>query len=248
MDLLENIRNSPRLAKWDIRPIDFALFISFVIGCAFVVSGVLVSAYAAISGEEFSGESLPFVIASGFGLQLGCLLAWYLFRLLVQYENKDQPDTLSRSIIIGAIGFVAIYIVLIPVSLLWKLTLTVLQIEFDDQLPVLLIQNGGSNLEMSLMAILVVIAAPISEELVYRGFLYRYLNHRLSPVLAIIISSVLFAMMHQNVFSLVPLFALGSALCIVYRLSGNLVSSIVMHSLFNLLNFVLIVFVETIDT
>ncbi len=247
MELLEEIRSGKRLAKWNISPIDFGLFLCFVLMGSFLLSGLFVSVYAHLSGEEQDLESLPIVIASGFGLQLSSLLAWLLFKFFVAYENEDRPDSFNKSVKIGVVGFLCIYLALIPTMFAWKALLDALQFEYEYQLPVLLVQGGGSPLEMSLMAILIVIVAPICEEIVYRGFLFRYLNRRVSIGLAIAISSCIFALMHMNLYSFLPLFVLGAGLSLVYRISGNIVSSITIHVLFNFVNLLMIYYIEPIQ-
>ena len=247
MELLEEIRSGNRLAKWNINPIDFGLFICFVFMGSFLLSGLFVSGYAYLIGGEPELESLPIVIASGFGLQLSSVLAWLLFKFFVTYESEDRPDSFKKSVKIGVVGFICIYLALIPSMLVWKALLDALQFEYEYQLPVLLVQGGGSPLEMSLMALLIVVVAPICEEIVYRGFLFRYLNRRVSLGVAIAISSGIFALMHLNLYSFLPLFILGGGLCLAYRLSGSIVSSITIHVLFNLVNLLMIFFVEPIQ-
>lgn len=243
MDLINNIRNSQRLAKWEVRPIDIALFVCLVLTFAYAITGLLSAAYASYSGEELSMDSLPFLLVSGFGLQLGCIVAWIAHRIIAPTENENQAESFSRSLKIGFVGFVVVYLAIIPAMMIWSKALDALNFEYELQLPVQLVQNGGSASEMALMSLLIVFAAPIGEELVYRGFLFRYLNNRIPLGFAIAITAALFALMHQNLYSFAPLFMLGAALCIVYRLSGNLVSSITMHACFNLLNLVLMVYV-----
>lgn len=247
MELLEKIRDSERLAKWNISPVDFGLFVCFLLMGSYLLSGLFVSAYAYFSGVEQNFDSLPFVIASSLGFQLSSILAWALFRFFIRYESANRPEGFSRSVTIGTVGFICVYLLLIPSVYVWKSTLDALNFEYEYQLPVLLVQNGGSALEMGMMAFLIVLVAPICEEIVYRGFLFRYLNKRVSMGLAISLSAGVFALMHMNLYSFLPLFILGVALCLVYKLSGNIVSSITIHALFNLVNLVTIFFMEPIQ-
>ena len=242
MEFINQIRNSQRLDKWEIRPIEVALFLCLILAFAYAATGLLAGAYAYFSGRETDIESLPFLIVSGFGFQFGCVIAWIAFRVIVPYENRIQADPFSRSLLVGIIGFVIVYLAIIPTMLIWKSALEALNFEYEVQLPVQLVQNGGTFLEMTFMSLLVVVAAPISEELVYRGFIFRYLNNRLPSAFAISITAALFALMHQNLYSFAPLFVLGAALCVVYRMTGNIVSSIAMHACFNLLNLVLMTY------
>ncbi len=242
MEFINQIRNSQRLDKWEIRPIEVALFLCLILAFAYAATGLLAGAYAYFSGRETDIESLPFLIVSGFGFQFGCVIAWIAFRVIVPYENRIRADPFSRSLLVGIIGFVIVYLAIIPTMLIWKSALEALNFEYEVQLPVQLVQNGGTFLEMTFMSLLVVVAAPISEELVYRGFIFRYLNNRLPSAFAISITAALFALMHQNLYSFAPLFVLGAALCVVYRMTGNIVSSIAMHACFNLLNLVLMTY------
>lgn len=83
----------------------------------------------------------------------------------------------------------------------------------------------------------VVLATPISEELIYRGFvLYRSKNFY-GPFTAIAISSVLFAIAHPSVLSIfVSLFA-GFIFCMACLKYNCVATSIYVHSLVNLLAF-----------
>ena len=247
MEMLQKILSANRLAKWEIKPFDAWLFVCFVFLGSFLLSSLFVAAYSFFSGTEQDFESLPFVLASGFGLQLSSILAWYLLKQFAVYDVHDLPVDWLAAAKAGSIGFVCVYLALMPTMLIWRLFLDTIGIEYEFQLPVLLVQNGGSPVEMALMICLIVIVAPICEELVYRGFLFRYLNHRLPGGLSILVPSLIFALMHFNIYSFMPLFVLSIALCIVYRASGNLVSSIALHALFNLVNVFMIYLIEPIE-
>jgi membrane protease YdiL (CAAX protease family) len=50
---------------------------------------------------------------------------------------------------------------------------------------------------------------------------------------AILISSLIFAIAHQNLSEILPLFILGIILGVTYTRSRNLLASILLHSLWN---------------
>ena len=81
--------------------------------------------------------------------------------------------------------------------------------------------------------VLAVVIAPISEELLFRGILLPALGRRWGVGAAIAISSVLFALLHFHVPSLVPLLVLSVALSLAYIYTESIVAPIVMHMLFN---------------
>jgi uncharacterized protein len=77
------------------------------------------------------------------------------------------------------------------------------------------------------------IAAPVFEEIIFRGFLLPSLTKYVSVTTAIILSSLLFAIAHLSLSEILPLMTLGIVLGIVYSRSRNLFSSMLLHSLWN---------------
>jgi hypothetical protein len=105
--------------------------------------------------------------------------------------------------------------------------------------------QGGSNPLLSLalesqnkvaLAIFFItasIAAPIFEEIMFRGFLLPSLTRYISVWGAILISSLIFAIAHLSLSEVLPLATLGIILGVVYTRSRNLLSSMFLHSLWN---------------
>jgi membrane protease YdiL (CAAX protease family) len=77
------------------------------------------------------------------------------------------------------------------------------------------------------------VAAPFFEEIMFRGFLLPSLTRYLPVWGAIGLSSFLFALAHQNLSEVIPLMTLGCVLGMVYTRSRNLLSSMLVHSLWN---------------
>jgi uncharacterized protein len=77
------------------------------------------------------------------------------------------------------------------------------------------------------------IAAPIFEEILFRGFLLPSLTRYLSVWGSILASSFLFAAAHLSLSEILPLFSLGIVLGIVYTRSRNLLAPVLLHSLWN---------------
>jgi hypothetical protein len=92
-----------------------------------------------------------------------------------------------------------------------------------------------------LLAIIVVcVIAPISEETIFRGFIYGWL-HRWGPaVLAVPLSAIIFAAVHQQLVLILPLFFVGLVLASLYQGSRSVLPGVLTHALFNLPNIILI--------
>jgi membrane protease YdiL (CAAX protease family) len=78
-----------------------------------------------------------------------------------------------------------------------------------------------------------ILAAPLVEELIFRGILFPYLAKRAGLAGGTLLVSVFFATIHFHLPSFLPLFLLSAALCIAYWRTGSLWICIGMHALFN---------------
>jgi hypothetical protein len=105
--------------------------------------------------------------------------------------------------------------------------------------------QGGSNpllflalqaqdrVALAIFFITASLAAPLFEELMFRGFLLPSLTRYVPVWGAIIISGFIFAVAHLSLSEVLPLATLGIILGIVYTRSRNLLAPIFLHSLWN---------------
>ena len=105
--------------------------------------------------------------------------------------------------------------------------------------------KGGSNPLLSLALenrddvallfffITAAIAAPVFEEIFFRGFLMTSLTKFLPAWGAVVVSGGIFALVHLSFSEVLPLMTLGIMLGFVYGRSRNLLASIVLHGLWN---------------
>lgn len=85
----------------------------------------------------------------------------------------------------------------------------------------------------SLYIFTAVVAAPLYEEILFRGILFPHLAKRTGTPRAILLTSLGFAVLHFHLPSLLPLALLSAALCLAYWRTGSLWVCIGMHALFN---------------
>jgi membrane protease YdiL (CAAX protease family) len=91
---------------------------------------------------------------------------------------------------------------------------------------------GDQNLVVAITAVLLIgVLAPVSEELFFRGFLFAGLRGRLSLWPAVVITGLLFGLVHapSGITTVVPLALLGGMLAWFYAYNGSLWPSIFMH-------------------
>ncbi|GIV15838.1 MAG: hypothetical protein KatS3mg022_1273 [Armatimonadota bacterium] len=84
--------------------------------------------------------------------------------------------------------------------------------------------------------LVVAVAAPIGEELFFRGFVFNVLRNRMNCTSAVWLSAALFALLHASVKNFLPILVIGVLLARLYARTGSLWSSVVMHGTFNFLS------------
>ncbi|MDO4702454.1 CPBP family intramembrane glutamic endopeptidase [Tannerella sp.] len=92
--------------------------------------------------------------------------------------------------------------------------------------------------------ILMVIAAPVFEELIFRGIILDGLLKRYSPTKSILVSSLLFGLVHLNPWQFVTGFIIGFFSGWVYYRTRSLSFSIIIHAAANLSGFLMRFFID----
>lgn len=93
--------------------------------------------------------------------------------------------------------------------------------------------------------ILMVIAAPVLEELIFRGIILDGLLRRHSPKTSILISSLLFAIVHLNPWQFVTGFMMGVFIGWVYYRTKSLLAAIIIHASANFSVYFLRFFIDS---
>ena len=92
--------------------------------------------------------------------------------------------------------------------------------------------------------VLIVVAAPISEEVFFRGFIFGGLRHRMSFPVAAVLSGAIFGLFHftgPGSFGVVPQLALlGFVLAWLYEETGSIYPTIGVHAVNNALAFAIL--------
>ena len=87
----------------------------------------------------------------------------------------------------------------------------------------------GQRYEYMLAFITLVIIAPVSEEIIFRGYLYGKLKKFVPVWVSIIATSLLFGAIHGSWNLAVDTFALSIVLCLLREITGSIWSSILLH-------------------
>lgn len=189
-----------------------ALYAAALYACIFV-SNIFTAASSAdeLAAAASSGQKLAMVSVCG---SLLAVVAVAVYRRAIYGR--------SCSVMHSKRGFD-------PVVLLWGLALLVsISIVIDPLLSHLPSpdQNYGRG-GWTLLAVVVI--APVAEELLFRGMLTEMLRRHTGTAAAVIVSSVVFALMHLQPAVMIDAFLAGMALCYIYFLTRSIYACILLH-------------------
>lgn len=94
-------------------------------------------------------------------------------------------------------------------------------------------KNLFGSFDFIVAFICLVVLAPICEEAIFRGWLYGKMRARMAAIPAMIIVSLLFAVMHRQLNVGVTVFALSLGMCLQRELTGSIWSGILVHMIKN---------------
>lgn len=223
----------------------------------FVVGGVVGALVAAAAGwitlyPDNTLEVTPVGLFTSVAFQAlgGVLVLWYL-------SARQGTGSFSRDfglelraehwwgIPAGAgLQFAAVIITLPLINLLFP--------EGPPEQSVVGVAGSASDtVDLVLVVVALVVLAPVTEELIFRGILLSRLVRSMSPVWAIVVSAALFALIHylgdQNAVAALPgLFLIAVALGYAAIKTGSLSLPIFLHAGVNLTATVLLLFEDDI--
>jgi membrane protease YdiL (CAAX protease family) len=79
-----------------------------------------------------------------------------------------------------------------------------------------------------------IMIAPVIEEIFFRKFVYRIIKKKFGLFVGAIIVSLMFSVIHYNLYSFGTLFLLSIICTIKYENTGRVIYPILIHSFFNL--------------
>ena len=251
-------RSTPQVGlprpRWGVGEVLFAFAMWLVVQTAFVAASTkLLTLFTGAGGIHWldlgawTGNPIELSIrltALGIG---GLAFAGVL---LIIPRIVEQPLTVlgigTGSIAQGFAGAILVGLTIIPaalvVALLWQITLFAFGVEPTPQEVVeefsRAIGGNGTSL-VAAIAFLTVVVAPITEELLFRAVLFRWLQTEMPTWGAVILSGVIFSLCHFSLTAFLPLALLGILFAVILHRTGNLWACIALHALFNGTNLLL---------
>lgn len=101
--------------------------------------------------------------------------------------------------------------------------------------------ENPDSVQVALGGLVVVLGAPVGEELFFRGLLFGALRRRHRFAVAATVSAAVFAVFHVLPLLMPLLFVVGLGLAYVYERRGSLLASMAAHAGFNVVGYLFIV-------
>ncbi|HVU08706.1 MAG TPA: type II CAAX endopeptidase family protein [Verrucomicrobiae bacterium] len=220
-----------------------AMFMSF--GGAIIAAMLLRN--AGVTGFK-QPDDFGFVLLGTLSVQG---VAWILIFIFLRLHGTGWRDAfglrnpnLEKSLLLA---LVVLLLASPIVLLLQRLSITLLtQLGFppENQEAVQMFLDEKSVWMRIYFGLFAVILAPVAEEFIFRGMLFPFFKEMGWPKLAWFGVSFLFALIHHDAATFVPLFVLALAFTWLYAKTDCLLASVFAHALFNAGNLALLILAE----
>lgn len=212
-----------------------ALVGGLIVVLLFQLVGVVIAVAAGADADNMpSGMNIGLTFVQEF-IFIAAALFMAQVTLLPRREHFGlrKPDVSFLKVVGIMVGvFVAFYIL----SAIW---VAAIGENPDEELPD---ELGADESDVALVFVLlmVTLGAPVAEEFLFRGFLFRALRNWKGVIPATMIGGAVFGLIHAgsaDAVALLPLALLGAGLCLLYHWTGSLYPCVALHAINNAIAF-----------
>lgn len=220
-----------------------ALFLALVCLCLYMAMS-----FIAFYALEFMGFDTD--IHEGLYSFISAVLTIICFFIYNRFSSADKTKRFIKTrkisafevlllviIGLGLIGFVTSYLsVFIIVSdYLQPVQQEVANYDASVDRYAVVEQNVIPFWDSCLYAITMAFLIPLSEEMVFRGALFGHLERAFKPWVAVLLAAVFFGALHGMSIHIGYALVCGIIITFCYYYTGSIISSVILHSLFNLI-------------
>jgi uncharacterized protein len=238
-------RPSP-LARWEISLPNFLL-----LGCCAMLGGSGASmiarhGLAGTAGIDQTARKTIELLASNVGMLAGIAGGWLVSSRTATSSSAPVPAP-KNPFVAGVAAFLVAVPILEGIGLVWQHGLRRLGLPVEPQEQFEWLAAAKSPSVLAGLTLVAAVVAPVTEEILFRAGLFRYLRTRVSRTMALVFPAFVFAFLHvdtktaKGLGAFGQLFVLGVILSLVYERTGNILGPMLAHGLYNLATIVIVV-------
>jgi membrane protease YdiL (CAAX protease family) len=236
MDQVEQ-RVVPPWRPWEAAPVGLAALLASYIA--------LIAVTAAFGGQGGVATLVSAILSQA--AFVAFTVGWVAVRYpgtvpFLGLRSRRTAADLAMGAWIGAALFLAAVFVVLPLIVVaWRLVTG----SPPDPIDQGILTGDPAGLELIMGVLAVVVAAPIGEEVFFRGFLFGALRARLGFPRAAAISGAVFGVFHVEPVLILVMFVVGFGLAALYEWRRSLVAPMAAHAVFNIIGYTLLVMDRT---
>ncbi len=221
--------------KWNAIDAAIALaFLAVVLVAVYFGSAKLIEVYG---GERFFNSSnisnISFSILYGIQVLLMLGVVWFFAIFRRKSGLRDlglRYYSIWKTVWYSFISL--LFILLISLAYVYLMN-SLFGIEAPSSKIDTLVRNR--SISGNILLVVTVVIAPLSEEIFFRGFLYSAFKKSWGINAALFLSSFLFALVHLELYSFIPLMIIGWLLAYLFEKTKSLMTPIFLHGIYNLI-------------
>ena len=218
MKLLRNIENgTTSIKKMGIIKTFLVLLLSVLLETLGLIPVNILDLYS----ERFE-TAAPYI---SFALEI--LVKYFVIIILLKWFSSKESEG-NRTQYLSARSFVYTGLIIIAFRIIFdnSLSLLIIDIPIPD-----IINEAFEELAVSpiILILSVAVVAPIYEEIIFRGILLKGMASKINPTVALVISSLFFALVHLNIPQGINAFLLGLVIGAIYLKTGSIYLSMFAH-------------------
>lgn len=175
---------------------------------------------------------------------LGGILTWLLFRVDTHVAPRVKLQLFKLQPFPFLMMFKALFTLIFCTIIISAATMKIADFMGCKlpQQPLVLFLMKANGIQTIFIMISAVIIAPILEEWSFRRVIFGKFATVVSCPLAMILTSVIFSLMHGNLLHAPSLFFMGMILQAVMRRTSSILCPVILHAAFNLVNIIMILY------
>ncbi|NLY20342.1 MAG: CPBP family intramembrane metalloprotease [Tissierellia bacterium] len=210
--------------------LQLSLFQAFLITYVYLSVGLVLPATMDMKVFVKAKEDIRPIIGNIFLFSINILLI-LIFEYFFEYKIDIFSSFSLSSSLGGVLVAVSLYFVLDKLTDKIFAKIFKKSIEKYKEMMKILFENPASGI------VRLTGFAPITEELLLRGYLLVGLSNSYGILIGLIVSTLIFAIIHFNIVQMISATISGLALGLLYIYTGNILACVIAHSFYNYLSY-----------